>query len=117
PHPRDFTLIERQWGVEIEYVRQTAGGYMLEFRYRVVDPVKAAPLFDGAAKPLLTHLRTGATYVVPAPAKTGALRPSDPPLPGHVYWMFFANPGKVVQPGDQVSVEIGAFRVDRLVVE
>lgn len=116
-HPREFTLLERQWGVQIEYVRQTAAGYMLEFRYKVVDPAKAAPLFDRALHPMLTHVESGGHYVVPTPAKTGPLRNSDAPLPGHVYWMFFANPGRVVSPGDHVNIEIGAFRVDGLVVE
>ena len=115
-HPREKTYIKRQWGVEVMYVRQTAAGYMLEFRYRVLDAEKAKPLFERRTKPVLTHAETGARLIVPTPAKTGALRNSNPPLAGHTYWMFFANPGKLVQPGDQVSVEIGEFRVDRLVV-
>jgi hypothetical protein len=31
--------------------------------------------------------------------------------------MFFANPGKLVQPGHHVSVAIGEFRADGLVVQ
>jgi hypothetical protein len=31
--------------------------------------------------------------------------------------MFFANPGKLVKPGHHVSVEIGEFRADGLVVK
>jgi hypothetical protein len=115
-HSRRKTFIKRRWGVEVMDVRQTAAGYMLEFRYRVLDAEKAKPLFERRTKPVLTHAETGAKLIGPTPAKTGALRNSNPPLAGHTYWMFFANPGKLVQPGDQVSVEIGEFRVDRLVV-
>ena len=115
-HPREKTFIKRRWGVEVMEVRQTAAGYMLEFRYRVLDAEKAKPLFERRTKPVLTHAETGARLIVPTPAKTGALRNSNPPLAGHTYWMFFANPGKLVQPGDHVSVEIGEFRVDGLVV-
>jgi hypothetical protein len=99
------------------YVRQTAAGYMLEFRYRVLNAEKAKPLFERRTKPVLTHVETGAKLIVPAPAKTGALRNSNPPVAGRIYWMFFANPGKLVKPGQHVSVEIGEFRADGLIVQ
>jgi hypothetical protein len=117
PHPREKTYLKRQWGVEIMYVRQTAAGYMLEFRYRVLDPEKAKPLFERRIKPVLTHAESGAKLIVPTPAKTGALRNSNSPIAGRTYWMFFANPGKLVQPGQHVSVVIGEFHADGLVVQ
>jgi len=116
-HPRNNTFMKREWGIEILYVRQTAAGYMLEFRYKVVDAEKAKPLFERRTKPLLTHAESGATLVVPTPAKTGALRNSNPPLDGHTYWMFFANPGQLVQPGELVNIEIGDFLAEKLVVQ
>jgi hypothetical protein len=116
-HPREKTFMKRQWGVEILFVRQTAAGYMLEFRYKVLDAQKAKPLFERQTKPLLTHAETGAKLIVPTPAKTGALRNSNPPLAGNTYWMFFANPGKLVQPGEHVNIEIGDFLAERLVVQ
>jgi len=116
-HPREKTYMKRKWGVEVLYVRQTAAGYMLEFRYKVLDANKAKALFERQTKPLLTHAESGARLVVPTPAKTGALRNSNPPLAGHTYWMFFANPGRLVQPGDHVNIDIGEFRVAGLVVQ
>jgi hypothetical protein len=116
-HPREKTFLKRQWGVEVMYVRQTAAGYMLEFRYKVLDAEKAKPLFERRTKPVLTHVETGAKLIVPTPPTTGALRNSNPPLAGHTYWMFFANPGKLVQPGQHVSVAIGEFHTDELVVQ
>jgi hypothetical protein len=116
-HPRENTFMKRQWGVEVMYVRQTAAGYMLEFRYRVTDAEKAKALFERQAKPVLTHDETGAVFIVPTPAKTGALRNSNPPLVGHTYWMFFANPGGFVKKGEQVSIEIGEFRASGIVVQ
>ena len=116
-HPREKTFMKRQWGVEVLYVRQTAAGYMLEFRYKVLDAAKAKALFERQTKPLLTHVESGARLVEPTPAKTGALRNSNPPLADHTYWMFFANPGKLVQPGDHVNIDIGEFRVAGLVVQ
>jgi hypothetical protein len=116
PHPRTKTFMKRQWGVEVLFVRQTAAGYMLEFRYKVVDVDKASPLFLRQTKPMLTHVETGARMVVPTPAKTGALRNSNSPLAGHTYWMFFANPGKLVKQGEHVNIEIGDFLAEKLVV-
>ncbi len=109
--------MKRRWGVEVVYVRQAASGYMLEFRYKVLDPEKAIPLFERQTKPVLTHAETGARLIVPTPAKTGALRNSNAPLADHTYWMFFANPGKLVQPGEHVNIEIGDFLVEGLVVQ
>jgi hypothetical protein len=117
PHPRDNTYMKRQWGVEVLFVRQAAAGYMLEFRYRVLDAEKAMPLFDRQSKPLMTHVESGAILIVPTPAKTGALRNSNLPINGKTYWMFFANPGKLVKSGEHVGVEINKFFVDGLVVQ
>ena len=116
-HPREKTFMKREWGVEVLFVRQTAAGYMLEFRYKVLDPEKAAALFERQTKPVLTHAESGAKFIVPTPAKTGALRNSNAPLEGRTYWMFFANPGRFVDQGDLVSIEIGDFLVEGLVVE
>jgi hypothetical protein len=117
PHPREKTFMKRTWGVEIVFVRQTSAGYMLEFRYRVLDAEKAKPLFDRQTKPVLTHVESGARMIVPTPAKTGALRNSNPPLDDHTYWMFFANPAKFVKPGDLVTVQIGDFVAENIIVE
>jgi hypothetical protein len=117
PHPREKTLLKRQWGIEVRGVRLSGAGYMLEFRYKVLDANKARPLFERRTKPVLVHERTGARLPVPRPAKTGPLRTSDPPLVGRTYWMFFANPGQLVKAGEKVTVVIGDFRAERLVVE
>lgn len=117
PHPREKTLMKRQWGVEVVFVRETSAGYMLEFRYKVLDPEKAKALFDRQTKPILEHVESGATFVVPTPPKTGALRNSNMPLADHTYWMFFANPGKYVKPGDLVTITIGDFVARNIVVE
>jgi hypothetical protein len=109
--------MKREWGVEVIGVKQTAAGYMLEFRYRVIDPGKAKPLFERRTKPMLVDEASGATFVVPTPPKTGALRSSNPPLAGHTYWMFFANPAGHVKPGRRVSVVIGDFRAEGIVVQ
>ncbi len=49
--------------------------------------------------------------------KVGKLRQSSTPEAGKSYWMAFSNKGRRVKRGDHVSVVIGQFRADGLVVE
>jgi hypothetical protein len=113
----DAAGLEERWGIRIEGMYLTAGGYMLDFRYTVIDPTKAAPLFDRSTKPLLKDEKTGAVMAVPAPPKTGALRSSNDPKAGRTYFMFFANPGQFVRRSSPVTVTIGDFSVSSLTVK
>jgi hypothetical protein len=90
---------------------------MIDFRYRVLDPVKAKELFVRQNHPALIHQKTGKVLAVPETAKIGPLRNSDPPKQGKIYWMFFGNAGSLVKAGDRVTVVIGEFRAEDLVVE
>ncbi|HSN55446.1 MAG TPA: hypothetical protein VLT32_12275 [Candidatus Sulfomarinibacteraceae bacterium] len=106
--------IEQNWGVEVVALRLTGADYMLDFRYKVLDAGKAAELFERANKPVLIHKQTGAKLEVPRPAKTGPLRPTNPPEAGRTYFILFSNPG-VVKSGDAVTVRIGDFEADVVV--
>jgi len=106
--------LEERWGVEVVALRLTGANYMLDFRYKVHDPEKAAELFERANKPVLIHNATGARLEVPRPAKTGPLRPTNPPQAGRIYFMLFSNPG-VVHAGDEVTIKIGEFEADVVV--
>lgn len=105
-----------KWGIELTALRMTAAGRMIDFRYRVLDKEKAAPLHKRQTKPYLVHEESGKVLAVPNTAKVGALRNSNMPQENRIYWMFFGNNG-VVKNGDKVSVVIGDFRADDLVVE
>ena len=54
---------------------------------------------------------------MPSLEKVGQLRQSSTPETGKIYWMAFSNKGRLVKRGDHVSVVIGKFRADGLVVE
>lgn len=105
------------WGVEVASIRLTANDHMIDYRYKVVDAAKAVDLFKRKIKPQLIHQETGKVLVVPDTAKVGPLRNSNTPLEGRIYWMFFGNAGNLVKAGDKVTVLIGDFRVEDLVVE
>lgn len=112
----DAAALADRWGIKIESLRLTAAGYMLDFRFRVLDAAKAAPLFVRRIKPLLRDDASGAVVAVPVPPKTGALRSSNDPKEGRTYFMFFANPGRFIKKHRKVTVTIGEFSVSGLVV-
>jgi hypothetical protein len=113
----DAPAIARKWGIQIESMRLTSSGYMLDFRYRVVDASKAQPLFERKIKPVLRDDASGAEMAVPVPPKTGALRSSNDAKAGRTYFMFFANPARFVKKGNTVTVTIGAFSVSGIAVD
>ena len=112
-------ILAERWGVEVIGIWRTAGGYMLDFRFRVVDQEKALPLFDHRTKPYVTAEKSGINLPVPVGAKTGAMRPTNRGKnikADKTYYMVFANPDMHLKPGDKVSVVIGDFRVEHLTV-
>ena len=109
--------LAEQWGVEVTSIRLSTHDHMIDYRYRVLDAEKAADLFKRQIKPNLIHQETGKVLAVPETAKLGPLRNSNIPQEGRIYWMFFGNAGKLVEAGDKVTVVIGDFRVEDLVVE
>jgi hypothetical protein len=108
---------EERWGVKVLQVRLTAEGLMLDFRYRVLDAEKAAPLFSRENKAYLIDEATGARFLVPESPKVGALRTTRPPKEEKNYFIIFVNPGRYVKKGNKVTVVIGDFKAEHLVVE
>jgi len=80
-------------------------------------PQKAAPLNDKRNEPSLVDELVHARLVIPALEKVGKLRQTSTPEAGKVYWMAFSNKERYVKRGHRVSVVIGKFRVDRVLVE
>lgn len=113
----DSARIEERWGIEIQSIRISAAGYMLDFRYRVIDPEKADPIFNRQTKPYLIDEASGTKLVIASTAKTGPLRPSNKPQADRTYFMLFSNRGGFVKTGNKVTIVIGGFRVKNLVVE
>jgi hypothetical protein len=110
--------IEARWGVRVLSVRRSAGGYLLDLRYRVVDPEKSSALLDRSLRPRLIANKTGATLDVPSAPKIGSLRQSTrEPKKDRTYFALFANPARLVQAGDEVTLVIGDLHVPHLVVE
>jgi len=107
----------RTWGVDQLSAKLAESGQLVRFNYRVIDAVKAAPLNVRASSPQMLDAKARVSLQVPTMEKVGPLRQSMAPENGKIYWMVFSNKGNYVKPGDRVSVLIGPFRVDGLVVQ
>jgi hypothetical protein len=105
------------WGVDSLSVKWTESGEVIRFSYRILDAEKAKMLNDKKAEPGLFDSQAHVKLVVPSLEKVGQLRQSGTPEAGKVYWMAFSNKGRLVKKGHHVSVVIGQFRADGLVVD
>lgn len=109
--------IQKKWGIQLVAMRMTAADHMLDFRYKVLDGKKASELFKRENKPFALHQKSGKALTVQNTAKIGPLRNTNTPKEGRTYWMFFRNYRGLVDKGDKVTVKIGDFRVENIVVE
>lgn len=106
------------WGIEIAGLRLSGQGFFVDFRYKVLDPDKAAPLADKEKKPYLINEETGQKLLVPTTPKLGSLRQTAQKLKaGNVYFMFFSNRSGTLKPGSKVTFVVGDCRLEHLTIE
>jgi hypothetical protein len=105
------------WGVDKLRANYTSSGNLIKFSYRVVQPKLAKTLGDHENTPELIGIRSNAVLHIPTMEKIGQLRQMSAAEANKDYWMVFSNKGNLVKPGDEVSVIIGKFRADGLIVE
>lgn len=109
---------EDQYGIRVQSLRLTANGNLLDFRYKVIDPEKAHDFFKRENRPYLIEKSTGVRAKVPNMPKIGPLRQSAiKPEADKVYFILFANPGKLIKKGSKVTLHIGDSKIEDLVVE
>ena len=118
-----LSTLERAWGIKVLGLRLTAAGYVLDFRYKVLDPHRAAPIVQRQISPTPYVLveRSGAKLGVPFTDKAGSLRSSVTTEAqikrGRNYTALFANPGRHVKRGDKVTVVFGDFKAEHVTVQ
>jgi hypothetical protein len=117
PSKRATTYYSLIWGVDNLSVKSVESGELIRFTYRVLDTSKSEVLNDKKAEPSLIDTRANVRLEIPQLEKVGKLRQTSPPEAGKTYWMAFSNKGRLVRPGDRISIVIGKFRADGLVVE
>ncbi len=117
PASTPAAALEDIWGVRDISIRLATNGYILDFRYHVTDPQKARPLFDSRTKPYLVDVDSGARFYVPSTPKVGSMRSTRPPKANKTYFILFGNPGMYLKHGSRVTVVVGDFRAENLVVQ
>ena len=112
--------IEADWGIKVEGLRLSAAGSMLDFRYRVLDAQKAAPILDGKTQPYLLDEAHGAKLGVPDTPVLGRMRQTSRNnniKTDRTYFIMFGNPGKALQSGDKVTLLLGTVKMTDLLVQ
>lgn len=106
----------RRWGIGDIVVRLVASNSLVRFSYRVLDAEKAKVLNDRNLHPYLVDEQRSLALRIPEAENVGQLRQASAPENGREYWMTFANKSHQVKAGDHVTVIIGGFRAEGLVV-
>lgn len=117
--PEQAKKLADEWGVELISLNLTSAGFMMDFRFRVLNADKALSLFDHRIKPYVVAERSSIKLPVPMAAKVGAMRPTNRGKnikADKNYYMIFANPDRHVKSGEKVTVIIGDFKVEHLTV-
>jgi hypothetical protein len=112
PTVSEAGLVDRA-GVKIVYVAVTGGGGLIDLRFQVVDPDKAAAVHDKATPPAILDETTGVVVnsLLMGHSHTGEFKS------GVTYYLVFENPGNLVQRGRQVSVLLGDALVRHVPVQ
>lgn len=123
---------EEDWGIKVIGVSLTADGGMVDVRYQVTDPEKAAAALGGSVDhshgsvsveslqnaPLLVDEETGyAVLEANLHQMGGVKRERQSPEVGKTYFILFANTGGLVEPGDEVSLAAADLRLEHLTVQ
>lgn len=112
--------LEASYGIRVDGLRLSAAGSMLDFRYRVTDPEKAAPILNGKIQPFLLDATHQAKLGVPDTPVLGRLRQTsrnNAISTNRTYFIMFGNPGKALQSGDKVTLLLNQTRVTELTVQ
>ena len=116
----EIPSVEATYGIQVEGLRLTAAGSMLDFRYRVLDAQKAVPFLNGKIQPYLLDEARSAKLGVPNTPKLGRIRQTSRNNVIHTdrsYFIMFGNPGKALQSGDKVTLLLGQVKVTDLTVQ
>ena len=103
-----------RYGIDVNLIAVTAAGGLIEFRYQVVDPDKAARLLhDATLAPAFVVEETGETLVMSSPPH----RHGSELRLGGTYYFLMANAHNAVHRGTKLTLVIGDLRIEHLTAE
>ena len=109
-------IAEKKWGIRPLSIQLTAAGNLLDYRFRVIDPDKAMGVMKRGDKAYLIDQASGMRFAVPR-TKVGSLRQTgSKPKAGKIFPILFSNTGKVIKTGSEVTIVVGDFRMENIVV-
>jgi hypothetical protein len=111
--PQAVAAFEDQTGIRISRVAVTGGGGLIDFRYQVLDPVKAVVVHDRGRTPALVDERSG--DVLDAlwghQGHSGGLRA------GRTYFLLFVNPKGLIEPHRRLSIRVGQALLEHVIAQ
>ncbi len=110
--PASADAVEAEWGIRIQHIGVSADGGLIDFRFVVVDPDKAAPLLSVENRPRLYVEDSGALV-------DSLMHPphSHVPDPGQSHFLLYNNTGGAIQRGTSVSVLLGDLRLEHIIAK
>lgn len=110
--------LENDWGIEPVHLRITAEGYMMEFRYKVLDEHKALILADRKYFPSMLSMKSKARFSVPYGSTVGYLKSNRKFLKkGKNYIAMFSNENRHMLPGDKVKIVVNGQVTPELAID
>jgi len=99
--------MQEDWGVEPVHMRVTANGFMIEFRYKILDVDKAMIFSDRKVFPYLLSMKSKARLSIPYGSTVGFLKSNRRFIKkGKNYIAMFSNEGQHMLKGDKVKIQI-----------
>lgn len=112
--------LEASYGIRVDGLRLSAHGYILDFRYRVLNPENAAPILDAKKTVYLVDEARGAKLGVPQSPVIGGMRQTSRNRVVYTdrdYFILFVNPGRAVRTGDKLKLAVDGVKIAELTVQ
>jgi hypothetical protein len=99
-------------GVRLTHVALTGGGGLIDLRFQVVDPDRAAAIHNRATPPAVVDESSGLliNQLLMNHAHSGRFKPAV------TYYLIFESPGNWIHRGSRVTVLLGNAQVEHVVV-
>lgn len=109
--PATAAQVEERYGVQLTLIGLTAANGLIDCRFRITDPAKAAFLLKADTMPQLIVEKSDTVIQVQEPIDQVGL------ILGRVYSVVFPNLQNAIEPGDEVSVVIGDLRLEHILAQ
>jgi hypothetical protein len=123
-HPISERTLEQEFGLRVDLLGMSAGGGLIDFRFTVLEPEKAAPLFapstTGSSSETQQHAKATLPLLFAEDSNTliqarGSMGHHQPSLAvGKTFFILYPNPGGKIQAGTPVSIVLGSVRVEHV---